>query len=316
MPTHSLGRVLGVLLLGAVCAGAADAQVVLRERVVLGPETAAPPEATLSACDGEPVATWRVQPSPSATTGGALLEGSAELWTSCGGTRTVPLSTLWTLTHANPATQRYIYAATDAVLEMPLRPLEETRLTLRLPGAPAALQQVVGQTSVGVNLPCSGGLLNGTCTDRGVPLDAVSLSLTGVVDGRATGHRAWPDSVACGSRRPVPLVLTQNDGREGYVGPALMLRYRHIDRRGVMRYRDSVVTGVSLPYAEARAGAVSYEARPCETMTERSSASVWVEGLPQGGALTWSAPVVPRPVAPPSTSPARFVGPPPRPTTA
>ena len=142
-----------------------------------------------------------------------------------------------------------------------------------------------------------------SCTLTPGVIGEAGLDIRLSVEGRATDHaHAWPDTVACGTTTPLPVTLTRADGTEGYVGPDLAQTFQlpgaGPDGPGMLRY-DGATGDVfyGVPYADTRAGAVTFVAPACAAISFPTFANIWVTGLPYGTGLFDAITVLPEPPA-------------------
>lgn len=264
--------------------------VTIRERIeVLRPAPAAPGATPArpadDPCAGGPVAyavfrgdrynfngTFQAAPQ----TEGAPLAGTLSVTGPCG-TVAGDLAAGFRLQSQTPDPPRYTYQAEGEILRYPLSPTAPI---------PTLVEATIAGQTLGTPFHFGCPYPDARACDRQPPaLVRADIGFTYEVVGQASGRaHAWPDTVQCGTTTPLPFTLTKADGTEGWVGPGTTYTYRlpagASPTRGTLAYEG--VTGSqfpTVPYGDARAGAVTYVAPACAAITQPSGANIWVEGV-------------------------------------
>ena len=172
---------------------------------------------------------------------------------------------------------RYNYAPVDSVelFRLPLRPTEgPAAATLTFRGV--ARDEVRSFAGFVDRFSCGEGC-------------GANLGVRGTVVGWAERREhPWPDSVACGTTTPLPVLAVKGDGSEGYVGPGATAAYELLHTVGSLAVGDSVVapkTRLGIGYPEARAGSVAYQAPACSDVRRDTPVTILTDGVGQGGAF-------------------------------
>ena len=283
-----LARRALVAVVFAALATAASAQVVIRERVEVPatPRQAASSEVSTAADDCSlptvGVIVYRgtngnstMWSSPFSR--GGSLQGTLSVETTCGGASGQISNGFYEYRVEDDSwpTRKYTYwpEYDGEIFRIPLRSLEEvTGGHISVPGAGFEDDFDPGATGWLGHFGCIQPYNSPGCdATEGMAIRGGAFGVSGRIYGWGLERRlAWPDTVDCGTTTPLPMLAVRPNGDEGYVAPGTTANYRITsDDWGWLTTSSTTVgpdTMLTVGYAEARAGGVSFVAPPCESM--------------------------------------------------